>query len=226
MSTQIQPPSFKPTVHFLPVLSDHKLFISQWLQNNNLSTKPHNDPNVYWVNTNQDNLNIALVRKLIVETQYAPFQKGNRYFIILNLDKATIEAQNALLKTLEEPPKRLQFIITATNEGAILPTILSRCLLQKPIINPNESSEDQVMEMPVLSSFAQVIELASSFKTKEKAEQKLKEWLVFLNQKNQPKNWNKSKLIHLALVQLQQNGNVRLVLENCFFQILTLDHAL
>jgi len=47
--------------------------------------------------------------------------------IINNAQNLTIEAQNALLKTLEEPPKNSQIILTAPNAESLLPTIISRC---------------------------------------------------------------------------------------------------
>ncbi|HID26082.1 MAG TPA: hypothetical protein EYP23_06465 [Thermoplasmata archaeon] len=44
---------------------------------------------------------------------------------------ATIPAQNALLKTIEEPPQQTLFVLTTTTYQQLLPTIISRCLLQK-----------------------------------------------------------------------------------------------
>lgn len=49
--------------------------------------------------------------------------------IILAADKFNIEAQNALLKVLEEPPQNVRFILVAKYKSAILPTILSRLIL-------------------------------------------------------------------------------------------------
>ena len=49
--------------------------------------------------------------------------------IILAADKFNIEAQNALLKVLEEPPQNVKFILITKYKSAILPTILSRLLL-------------------------------------------------------------------------------------------------
>ena len=49
-----------------------------------------------------------------------------KVFILRGIDSATIQAQNKLLKTLEEPPRHVVFILTATNENKILPTIISR----------------------------------------------------------------------------------------------------
>jgi DNA polymerase-3 subunit delta' len=50
-----------------------------------------------------------------------------RYIILDGADRLTMPAANALLKTLEEPPKTTQFFLLAENEEAVLPTIRSRC---------------------------------------------------------------------------------------------------
>lgn len=47
--------------------------------------------------------------------------------IIKNIDKASIEAQNAFLKSLEEPQSDLIYVLTAQSAEAVLPTVLSRC---------------------------------------------------------------------------------------------------
>lgn len=61
--------------------------------------------------------------------------KSNRIIIIEDAHTLTNEAQNALLKTLEEPPERTTIILTATGERNLLPTIRSRAavlLVQRP----------------------------------------------------------------------------------------------
>ena len=50
-----------------------------------------------------------------------------RAILVNNAHQMTIEAQNAFLKTLEEPPGNTIVILSAQNEGALLPTIRSRC---------------------------------------------------------------------------------------------------
>ena len=50
-----------------------------------------------------------------------------RTALFLRFEEANINAQNALLKTLEEPPARSKLMLTASNENALLPTISSRC---------------------------------------------------------------------------------------------------
>ena len=60
------------------------------------------------------------------EINVAPMLSQYKIFIIDNFNKATIQAQNKLLKLLEEPPKNVHFILNAINLNPILPTIMSR----------------------------------------------------------------------------------------------------
>jgi len=55
-----------------------------------------------------------------------PMISDKKIIIINNIDEATNQAQNKILKTLEEPPKAVIFLLTAKNESKILPTIISR----------------------------------------------------------------------------------------------------
>ena len=56
-----------------------------------------------------------------------PYGGLNRLIIIYEIDKATVEAQNALLKILEEPPVTTSLVLTTKNHHLLLPTITSRC---------------------------------------------------------------------------------------------------
>ena len=74
-------------------------------------------------------LKIEQIRHLIKEAHYRPYEGKKRVFIIDRADAMTAGASNALLKTLEEPPETLLLILLAQSEGAMLPTIRSRCQL-------------------------------------------------------------------------------------------------
>ncbi len=72
-------------------------------------------------------IKIDQVRKLIATLPVKPFESELRVSIIKGGDKMTPEAQNALLKSLEEPELQNVFIITAENLEKMLNTIRSRC---------------------------------------------------------------------------------------------------
>lgn len=64
-----------------------------------------------------------------------PYSSPRKVYIINEGEKMTVQAQNALLKTLEEPPEYTVILILTTNMESLLPTILSRCvaLNMKPV---------------------------------------------------------------------------------------------
>ena len=67
------------------------------------------------------------IRDLIEKVKYAPFQSKYKVYIIDEVHMLTQGAFNALLKTLEEPPAHVIFILATTEPHKVLPTILSRC---------------------------------------------------------------------------------------------------
>ncbi len=73
-------------------------------------------------NTGVDN-----IRELIERAQYAPVQCRYKVYIIDECHMLTTAAFNSLLKTLEEPPPHVVFILATTDPQRVLPTIISRC---------------------------------------------------------------------------------------------------
>src|SRR5438132_7875460 len=73
-------------------------------------------------NTGVDN-----VRELIENSQYRPARSRFKIYIIDEAHMLSKAAFNALLKTLEEPPEHVKFILATTEPEKLLPTILSRC---------------------------------------------------------------------------------------------------
>lgn len=71
------------------------------------------------------------VRDIIEEVYKKPFEKDKKVIIIHEGNKLTIQAQNALLKTIEEPPKGVYIIILCESLELILDTIKSRCEIYK-----------------------------------------------------------------------------------------------
>ncbi len=58
-----------------------------------------------------------------------PYSSPYKIYIMNEAEKMTVQAQNALLKTLEEPPEYAVILLLTTNVNALLPTILSRCVV-------------------------------------------------------------------------------------------------
>ncbi len=72
-------------------------------------------------------LKIDAVRELQQTLSLAPYESRWKIALLLRFDEANASAQNALLKTLEEPAENVKLFLTASSESAVLPTIASRC---------------------------------------------------------------------------------------------------
>lgn len=66
------------------------------------------------------------INEIISDAFVKPVEAEYKIYILKNFDNCTIQAQNKILKTLEEPPKNIIFVLTTTNIDLVLPTILSR----------------------------------------------------------------------------------------------------
>lgn len=71
------------------------------------------------------------VRNIINEVGKKPYESDKKVLILYKSDKLTIQAQNALLKTIEEPPKGVYLILLSDSLEVILDTIKSRCQIYK-----------------------------------------------------------------------------------------------
>ncbi|MGL4991650.1 MAG: DNA polymerase III subunit delta' [Sarcina sp.] len=92
--------------------------------------------------TQEASFKISNVRDIISEVNKKPYEGSQKVIIIYNGEKMTIEAQNALLKTIEEPPKGVYIIILSNNLDLMLETIKSRCQITKLLpLNDDELLE-------------------------------------------------------------------------------------
>lgn len=87
----------------------------------------HERPNVIGVDDVRDGINNTVMIK--------PYNSPYKVYIVEEADKMTPQAQNALLKTIEEPPAYAVFILLCSSTEVMLPTILSRCVVlnMKPV---------------------------------------------------------------------------------------------
>ena len=86
-----------------------------------------NHPDVRILDAPGQPLKIDQVRDLQRELSLSPYEGRWRVAVLCEFERATTEAANALLKTLEEPPSYVALVLTATEADVLLPTIVSRC---------------------------------------------------------------------------------------------------
>ncbi|EJX01037.1 DNA polymerase III, delta prime subunit [gut metagenome] len=89
-----------------------------------------NHPDIIYVSHEKPaSIGIEDIREqLISDVQIKPYTGPYKVYIVDEAEKMTVQAQNALLKTIEEPPAYAVILLLVNNGGALLPTITSRCV--------------------------------------------------------------------------------------------------
>ncbi len=88
----------------------------------------HADITVLQGDGSAKSLSVATIRELREQAAVVPNEAAHKVAIIADADCMNVQAQNALLKILEEPPSYMVFILTAKSRTAFLPTVQSRCV--------------------------------------------------------------------------------------------------
>ena len=87
----------------------------------------------------QKNILVADSAKIVADSIVVPFEFEKKYFILKNFDKATEQAQNKLLKVIEEPRSFDKFVLLTSNIDSVLPTIKSRVEIHRlPMLSKEE----------------------------------------------------------------------------------------
>lgn len=91
-----------------------------------LDPSPH--PDLIWLKPRGMNHAVEEVRSRVIQkASLNPFEGGRRVFVIESAEALNDESQNAMLKTLEEPPAHAHFLLLSSDPEGVLPTIASRC---------------------------------------------------------------------------------------------------
>lgn len=93
-----------------------------------LKWENNNHPDFVQINPENNVIKIEQIRNMQEEISVKPIASNKKVFLIIDSDLMTKEAQNCLLKTLEEPPQYALIILTTSNESKLLNTIKSRCM--------------------------------------------------------------------------------------------------
>jgi DNA polymerase III subunit delta' len=91
-------------------------------------------------------LKIEQVRQVNHSLSLKPYQSKHRVALFLRFQEANLNAQNALLKTLEEAPSYAILILTTDNAEQLLPTIVSRCEIMRLRALPLEAVEEHLLQ--------------------------------------------------------------------------------
>jgi len=121
----------------------------------------NNHPDFYTISPKGLSIGVDEIRKLQDNIIIKPIESNKKVYIIEQADKMTEQAQNCLLKTLEEPPGNSLVILCLQNTAVMLKTIKSRCISVKfDVYKANEIKA--VLKMCDVKN-EEVLELASTF---------------------------------------------------------------
>ena len=117
-----------------------------------VTSKIHTD--LYWIGSGLEeelfsknrSIGIDRIREIRSVINIKPFEGLHRIVIISRAEDMTLQASNALLKVLEEPPKNVFFLLLTSNISLILPTIISRCQLLKIRGVSDEAIRDLIVD--------------------------------------------------------------------------------
>ena len=120
-----------------------------------------NHPDFTIISSEKSSIGIEEIRNIQDKIIVKPIESERKVYIIDQADKMTAQAQNCLLKTLEEPPPYVVIILCVSNINAILKTIQSRCTR----INFDNYSNEEIKSIICTQnvSDSQVIDFAVSF---------------------------------------------------------------
>ena len=101
-----------------------------------------NSPDFSIIEPDGNSIKIEQIREFQKKVSEKPIISNKKVCIINDSDKMTVEAQNCLLKTLEEPPEFVTIILIGSNENSFLSTIKSRCM----ILHFEKISDEQIQK--------------------------------------------------------------------------------
>lgn len=172
-------------------------------------------------------ISIANIRTLEKFLSQKPYHQSQKIAFLPQANKLTLPAQNALLKTLEEPPANSLIILLAPHDNLLLPTIVSRCyqltLTQTNKLTPTQlKTHHQLFQTISQTTLGQRINLASQqAPSKATALEFCHHQLLFLRQQmfKNPSSSPSQLLRQLikTIHQLEANLNPKLCLESLFF---------
>lgn len=141
-------------------------------------TKIKVSPDIFVISPQKTSISIDEIRNLKNHIFQKPVSLPYKYIIFQDAHTLTLEAQNALLKILEEPPKSAIIILEAENKYSLLPTILSRVV----IIEGKKPQKGQIDAKSILD-FASEVDLLLEVSNIENPKEWLDNQMIMLTEK-------------------------------------------
>lgn len=163
----------------------------------------------------EEKLGVEEIKKIREHLNLKPYSASLKAVVLVSAQNLTLAAQNALLKTLEEPPGESLIILGVDSDQALVPTIISRCQIEYLDLATQkgqaEKFTDQIAKLENLSLEERFLIIE---KTEDK-EQFLKELVKYYRNKMQqdPKLINFTKELLQAEAWAKVNVNIRAILE-------------
>lgn len=127
-----------------------------------LQMNSNNHPDIKWVTHEKISIGVDDIRVQINnDIDIKPYSSEYKIYIIDEADKMTEHAQNAILKTIEEPPEYAIILLLTNNINNLLPTILSRCVTLNLKTVPTDLVKDYLMKQLKVPDYA--AQLSASF---------------------------------------------------------------
>ncbi|MGN0383787.1 MAG: DNA polymerase III subunit delta' [Eubacterium sp.] len=115
----------------------------------------NNHPDIKWITYEKSGIGVDEIREQINnDVIIKPYSSPYKVYIVPDAEKMTIQAQNALLKTIEEPPAYVVILLLTTNADMFLPTILSRCVILNTKYIKDEIIKKYLMEKEEIPDYA------------------------------------------------------------------------
>ncbi len=172
----------------------------------------NNNPDFSYIEPDGNSIKIEQIRDLQKKIQEKPIISERKIYIINDADLMTQEAQNCLLKTLEEPPEFATIILIGANETAFLPTIKSRCTILHFNKIDNEDIKKYLLENyninniseNMLEVFQGSIGKALKLKDKQEEYQKIELIVQQIKQNDLVDLINKSEILYQSKEEIEE----------------------
>lgn len=189
-----------------------------------LTHQSSNTNAIFWYNTDLTGLTTETAREIATAASYGNLDTPQHH-VILAAETTNQTAQNALLKTLEEPPLGFHLVLVVRRLSTVLPTIISRCqyirwqnthVATQPL--PNEASLITKALNPA-TTHGELVSCVQNYKNRSDAIALVEAELALLDQSKMQVSADVMRVTLQCWQALQQNANLTLTLENWLLSV-------